>query len=122
LYGIAANLLRHQWRSERRMLRAYARTGSDPVLLDEDSALARIDAASRHRELAQALTELRSQDREILLLHAWAELSDGEIAEALNLPIGTVKSRLHRTRARLGNRLAPSGQEQTKALLSAPEE
>ena len=32
LYGIAANLVRHHWRKERRMLRAYARTGVDPVL------------------------------------------------------------------------------------------
>jgi DNA-directed RNA polymerase specialized sigma24 family protein len=31
LYGIAANLVRHHWRHERRMLRAYARTGADPV-------------------------------------------------------------------------------------------
>jgi DNA-directed RNA polymerase specialized sigma24 family protein len=31
LYGIAANLVRHHWRKERRMLRAYARTGVDPV-------------------------------------------------------------------------------------------
>jgi RNA polymerase sigma-70 factor (ECF subfamily) len=40
LYGIASNLIRHEWRKERRMLRAYGRTGAD----------ARPDRASRGRE------------------------------------------------------------------------
>src|SRR6266540_2491139 len=105
LYGIAANLVRHHWRDERRMLRAYARTSSDPVLADDSDALDRVEARASRRELAAALAELRPRDREILLLHAWAELSDAEIAAALSLPIGTVKSRLHRTRERLRNRL-----------------
>jgi DNA-directed RNA polymerase specialized sigma24 family protein len=48
-------------------------------------------------------------------LHAWAELTDSEIATALSLPLGTVKSRLHRTRAQLGNRLSPSGQMRVNA-------
>lgn len=122
LYGIAANLLRHHWRSERRMLRAYARTGVDPVLPEVDAAVDRADAAVRFRELALALAGLRGRDREILLLHAWAELSDREIAEALGLPIGTVKSRLHRARAGLRNRLERNGQEQTSALIGAREE
>ena len=34
LYGIASNLIRHRWRKERRMLRAYARTGADPVFAE----------------------------------------------------------------------------------------
>lgn len=115
LYGIAANLLRHQRRDERRMLRAYARTGVDPVLANDDEALARADARAQQRALAAALAELRSRDREILLLHAWAELSDSEIADALSLPPGTVKSRLHRMRERLRNRLDPDGQIAVKA-------
>lgn len=122
LYGIAANLVRHHWRTERRMLRAYERTGIDPVLGAEDEAVDRVDAQVRRRELAGALAELRPQDREILLLHAWAELGDGEIAAALSLPLGTVKSRLHRTRERLGNQLGASGQSQEKALTAVPEE
>lgn len=115
LYGIAANLLRHQWRDERRMLRAYARTGVDPVLADDDEAVARVDARAQQQALAAALAELRASDREILLLHAWAELSDSEIAAALSLPPGTVKSRLHRTREQLRNRLDPDRQIAVKA-------
>ena len=106
LYGIAANLVRHHWRKERRMLRAYARTGVDPVFAEEDEAVERADADARHRELAAALAGLRRDEREILLLHAWAELTDAEIADALDLPVGTVKSRLSRTREKLRNQLA----------------
>jgi RNA polymerase sigma factor (sigma-70 family) len=122
LYGIAANLVRHHWRDERRMLRAYARTGLDPVLAEDGDALDRIEAQLRRRELAAALAELRPRDREILLLHAWAELSDAEIAAALSVPIGTVKSRLSRTRRRLRNRLGAYRQSATETLIAAVEE
>jgi RNA polymerase sigma-70 factor (ECF subfamily) len=115
LYGIAANLVRHHWRKERRMLRAYARTGVDPVFAEEDEAVERADAEARHRELATALAALRRDEREILLLHAWAELTDSEIADALGVPAGTVKSRLSRTREKLRNRLTEVGQEPVKA-------
>lgn len=90
------------------MLRAYARTGVDPVLAEEEPA---VDA----RELAVALAELRQDEREVLLLTAWAELTDVEIAAALNVPVGTVKSRLSRAREKLRNRLDPVGQEAVEA-------
>jgi RNA polymerase sigma-70 factor (ECF subfamily) len=115
LYGIAANLVRHHWRKERRMLRAYARTCVDPVHADEDTAVERVAAEARHRELADALASLRPGEREILLLHAWAELTDSEIAGALCLPLGTVKSRLSRARERLRNQLGAVGQEAVEA-------
>jgi RNA polymerase sigma-70 factor (ECF subfamily) len=108
LYGIAANLMRHHWRKERRMLRAYARTGLDPVLAEDKSV-------GDTRELAAALAELRRGEREILLLTAWAELTNAEIADALGLPVGTVKSRLSRAREKLRNRLEPMGQEAVEA-------
>ena len=115
LYGIAANLVRHRWRAERRMLRAYARTGVDPVLDEVDATVERADAEAQRRELAAALAGLRRDERETLLLHAWAELTDSEIAVALDLPIGTVKSRLSRTREKLRNRLGEVGQEPVEA-------
>jgi len=121
LYGIAANLLRRYWRDERRMLRAYARSGVDPVLGEDDEAVAHLDTDVDRRALAAALAELRPRDREILMLHAWAELSDSEIAAALSLPVGTVKSRLHRTRERLRNQLDSEGQVAVKPLNSRAE-
>lgn len=119
LYGIAANLLRHHWRTERRQLRAYARTGVDVAVDDLDDSLTRADAASRRRQLAAVLAELRREDKEILLLHAWTELSDAEIAEALAVPVGTVKSRLHRLRDQLRNQLGGIGQETNDAATGA---
>jgi len=121
LYGIAANLVRRYWRDERRMLRAYARTGVDPVLSYDAEANSRLDAIARRRELAAALADLRPQDREILLLHAWAEFTDAEIASALSLPLGTVKSRLHRTRERLRLDLDDTGPARAVISVAGPE-
>jgi RNA polymerase sigma factor (sigma-70 family) len=110
LYGIAANLLRH-------------RTGVDPVLVEFATDGARLDAAASYRSVASDIAALRRTDREILLMHAWAELSDREIAEALGLPIGTVKSRLHRMRGRLRNRIERDGQsEKNRPIAATPEE
>ena len=61
------------------------------------------------------LASLRRDEREILLLHAWAELTDTEIAEALGLPLGTMKSRFSRTREKLRNQLGDVGQEAVEA-------
>jgi RNA polymerase sigma-70 factor (ECF subfamily) len=110
LLGIAANLARRHWREERRMLRAYARSGRDPVVDETQATDERLDAVARGRALAAALGSLRPTEREILLLHAWADLSDAEIAGALSVPLGTVKSRLYRARERMRNRLGLNGQ------------
>lgn len=115
LYGIAANVMRHHWRKERRMLRAYAQTGIDPVFAEDDEAVERADAGGRRRELAGMLAALSRDEREILLLHAWAGLTDSEIAEALGLPLGTMKSRFSRTREKLRNQLGDVGQEAVEA-------
>ncbi|HEY5294904.1 MAG TPA: RNA polymerase sigma factor [Gaiellaceae bacterium] len=122
LYGIATNLARRHYRDEERKLRAYARTGLDPIATDDETeAVHRLDANTRRRALAAALGELRVEDREILLLHAWAELNDSEIADALSLPIGTVKSRLHRTREQMRNQLTVDGQPGDEPLSSRKE-
>lgn len=105
------------------MLRAYGRSGPDSSIDQEDDAnVARADAQMQERALAAALAELRPGEREALLLHAWADLTDAEIAEALSLPIGTVKSRLHRARERMRNRLAASGQVEVRALTATSED
>jgi RNA polymerase sigma factor (sigma-70 family) len=117
LYGIATNLLRRHHRDEERKLRAYARTGVDPVGSgDESEIVRRLDAGAQQRVLASALADLRPEEREILLLHAWADLGYDEIAAALSIPAGTVKSRLHRARDRLRNRLDASGQSASETL------
>jgi RNA polymerase sigma factor (sigma-70 family) len=111
LYGIAGNLIRHHYRGEERKLRAFARTGVDPITGEyEGDIVRRVDACSEKRRLAAALADLGADAREVVLLHAWAELDDQEIALALSLPIGTVKSRLHRAREQLRNAIEENGQ------------
>lgn len=102
LYGIASNLIGRHRRAEVRMYRALARTGADPVAGSGDSGMERVEsqvaAAAVERELAAALTRLSRGDRDVLLLYAWADLAYDEIATALGIPLGTVRSRLHRAR------------------------
>ena len=58
------------------------------------------------RELAAALAALPAEHREVLLLVAWADLSYEEVALALQIPIGTVRSRLSRARRMVRSMLA----------------
>ncbi|MFJ9866595.1 RNA polymerase sigma factor [Streptomyces sp. NPDC101165] len=103
LYGIAGNLIGKQRRAEVRALRALARTGHDPVaeswgeswVEDTDSRIA------AQGPLAGALAGLSAPDRHVLLLVAWAELTYQEVAEALDIPVGTVRSRLNRARRKV---------------------
>ncbi|NRQ32549.1 RNA polymerase sigma factor [Nonomuraea sp. NN258] len=102
LWGIASNLIARHHRQETRMFRAFARTGVDPA---EDGVAERVSdrvlAAAHGPRLAKALASLSAQDRGAILLLAWGELSYAEIAAVLELPLGTVKAKIHRTRTKL---------------------
>jgi len=112
LFGIAANLIGKHRRTEMRALRAVARLQSDPVAASwedsawEESADERLVATSAGPALAAALAKLSVADRHVLLLVAWADLSYAEVAEALTIPLGTVRSRLNRARTRVRLSLA----------------
>jgi RNA polymerase sigma-70 factor (ECF subfamily) len=110
LFGIAANLVRRHWRTERRRLRAYARTGVDPICDETSEVERRVDAVAAAPELAAALASLSCGEREVLLLFAWADLSYEEISAALGIPAGTVRSRLSRARTHVRELMWPSGQ------------
>lgn len=113
LYGIASNLLRRHHRTEVRQLRAYARSGIDPVIDPDLEAVAeRLDADSAGPSIAAALATLNHGDREVLLLYAWADLSYLDISHALDIPIGTVRSRLNRARRVMRKQLGQIGQYQ----------
>jgi RNA polymerase sigma-70 factor (ECF subfamily) len=102
LYGIAANLIGKHRRTEVRMLRALARTGADPAVEGHaDRIDSRVSAAAVQRDLAVAVASLPARDRDVLLLVAWADLSYEQTATALGIPLGTVRSRLHRARAKI---------------------
>jgi RNA polymerase sigma-70 factor, ECF subfamily len=107
LYGIAANLLRRHGREEQRELAAYARTAADAMAAAAGEPFEELVRRAIEPELAGALAELEPRDREVLLLYAWAGLGYGDIAFALDLPVGTVKSRLNRARAHVRAALDP---------------
>ncbi|MEU6430508.1 RNA polymerase sigma factor [Microbispora sp. NPDC046973] len=108
LYGIAGNLISGHRRSEVRRLRALARAPRDAGergAHEEERGAERASAAALRPALAAALARLSAAERDLLLLVAWADLSYEEAAEALKIPIGTVRSRLHRVRAKLRRHL-----------------
>jgi RNA polymerase sigma factor (sigma-70 family) len=103
LYGIATNLIGERRRAEVRMYRAYARSGADP-LAAEGHAQRVVEVVSAEAEsprLAAALASLKKRDRDALLLFTWGDLSYEEVARALDVPVGTVRSRLNRARRKL---------------------
>lgn len=113
LFGIATNVLRHHHRSETRRLRAYARVDRRPDTHEAEGAIeARLDAERAAPMIATALSHLSTDERDVLLLFAWADLRYEEIAVALQIPIGTVRSRLNRARGRLRELIGRSGQYQ----------
>ena len=109
LLGIATNLVKMNRRSEERRLRAYARAATQETepseLIESDE---RIDASALGAALAQALSRLPAGQRDVLLLHAWAGLSHDQIAAALGLTPGAVRTRLHRARETVSAQLTES--------------
>lgn len=99
LYGIATNLLRKHARSEQRRRRAYARAlEREENAGGLESVSERVDAARKARSVAAELSRMAAADRDTLLLFALTDLGYGGIAIATGVPVGTVRSRLHRVR------------------------
>lgn len=76
---------------------------------DVDQALDGVDARRLGPALVRALRKLPEQDRQALLLQAVAELTYDEIADVLGIPVGTVRSRLHRARRRMRELVGDDG-------------
>lgn len=111
LYGIATNKLRTALRSEGRARRAFARAAMPDQVPDNTLLIDDIDdLRSRAHQVKAALYQLSRADRELLILAVWEELSYADIAEATGVTIGTVRSRLSRTRGRLRELAATSGE------------
>jgi RNA polymerase sigma-70 factor (ECF subfamily) len=113
LFGIATNVLRNQRRSLRRRRDAFARLPlertEEPDFGDEAST--RLDDQVAMRELLLLFTRLPRREQDVIALCDWSGLSYEDAAAALDIPIGTVRSRLARGRRRLRELATATGPE-----------
>ncbi|MBI1913817.1 MAG: RNA polymerase sigma factor [Planctomycetes bacterium] len=86
---------------------AEVRDANLSLLLVPDESAARLDRAELRRLLDQALQTLSEPQRQTFVLHAEAGLSYREVAEVMDISIGTVMSRLYYARQKLRNYLGP---------------
>jgi RNA polymerase sigma-70 factor (ECF subfamily) len=129
LLGIATNVIRNATRQRRRQHELVARAGPAEDVPDfADDVAARLDDARTLSAVRLAMQALRPAEREVVALCVWAGLDYAAAAQALGIPVGTVRSRLSRARARLhrgqselgaGSRQVTSGR--TTAARPAPE-
>jgi RNA polymerase sigma factor (sigma-70 family) len=109
LAGVVSNQVKRHWRGLSRQSRAVERlavvSAPDAAVEGGDNHTAAVDARlddqRRMAGVLAALDALPPAQRDVLTLWAWEGFSYEEIATALELPIGTVRSRLSRARSRL---------------------
>ncbi|MEV0145106.1 MULTISPECIES: RNA polymerase sigma factor [unclassified Nonomuraea] len=102
LFGILTKLISRHHRSEAARYRALLRAPvEDRVDSPADRVAAGVTARASRPDLVRALAALPAKDRDVLLLIAWGDLSYEETAQALGIPIGTVRSRLNRGRRKV---------------------
>jgi RNA polymerase sigma-70 factor (ECF subfamily) len=111
LLTIVANEARNRRRSAGRrdalaLRLAEGSAATDAAASPETAAL----AAERRRLLFDGLARLADADREVIWLRYLLDLSVAEAAAALNVPVGTVKSRLSRALERLRNEIGPASE------------
>jgi RNA polymerase sigma-70 factor (ECF subfamily) len=125
LLGIASRLIRHERRRFVRYLAAIERVSAEIRTADHGdlgSVDRRLDAPAEWARMRAALLTLPDTDRELLLLVTWDELSYEEAAAVLDLPVGTVRSKLHRAKARLRELLEPNGRTRDDRPIPIPKE
>jgi RNA polymerase sigma factor (sigma-70 family) len=123
LYGLATNLLLKRWRADARAARALARLQAASLNGDGEleAAEERLSMAQTRTQLLEALAGLEPGDRDVVVLVAWEELTYEEVAAALDIPLGTVRSRLNRARRAFRELLLDGGDEPV-TLIGKPHE
>lgn len=102
LLGIAVNVVRNFSRASRRQRAAMARLSAPEAVPDfADELAGRIDDAARLAAVRAAFGQLRPAEQDVVALCVWSELDYAAAAQALGIPVGTVRSRLSRARRRL---------------------
>ena len=112
LLAVANNVIRNANRSLRRHQRLLAKL-PPPIQADDfvDEAAGRLDDEREMANMLRLLTALRTEEQEVIALCDWAGLSYAQTATALDVPLGTVRSRLSRAHERLRRRLAEAAED-----------
>ena len=105
------------------MLMAYATAASllDPGDDSSEGLVARLDHAASLARVASAFADLDADQRDALYLVAIVGLGYAEASEALDIPVGTVHSRVARARTNLRDLATYSGQEGNEDSIAARE-
>lgn len=98
LFGILTRKLARHFRAEKTHYRALLRTTAESTVDGHTECVAARVTASAART---PLGRLSAGDRDVLLLIAWCDFSYDEVAAALDIPLGTVRSRLNRARRKV---------------------
>lgn len=119
LLRIVANEARNSRKALNRRADFNLRLAHEVPRRSDPSPEASLVAQADQEELVEALNKLRTDDRGIITMRYFLELSEAEMAEALRVRRGTVKSRLSRALSRLRDSLAAA---ETSAPRSARSE
>jgi RNA polymerase sigma-70 factor (ECF subfamily) len=111
LFGVANNVMSNHRRGARRRDRLADRLRGELRMIPTSTPAPSDDVLL----VRQALGRLSDDDRELLLLTNWEGLSPAEVAVAMGIPPGTVRSRLHRARQQLRRRLGPGFESPTSS-------
>ncbi|WP_349865482.1 RNA polymerase sigma factor [Leifsonia sp. WHRI 6310E] len=122
LLSITSYVLLNHTRSSRRWRRLIASLPEPEEHADHaDIVLDRLDQSAQLRAVYEAISALASQERTIIDLCVIEELPVATVAAVLDIPVGTVKSKLHRARAKIRRRipshLMPGARSEITALL-----
>jgi RNA polymerase sigma factor (sigma-70 family) len=101
LLRIVTNLSLNRVRSSQRRSDATQRLTRQIEAKTEPSLDLVVVTLEQSERLLQAVAKLATEDQVLISLRYFVDLTENEIAETLQIPIGTVKSRLHRTLTRL---------------------
>ena len=112
LLAVATNVIRNANRSLRRHRRLLAKL-PPPLQADDfgDDAAGRLDDEREMAHMLRLLSALRSEEQEVIALCDWAGLSYAQAATALDVPVGTVRSRLSRAHDHLRRRLGETAED-----------
>ncbi|MEV3914089.1 RNA polymerase sigma factor [Streptomyces canus] len=103
LLGIATNVVRSRHRSNRRYRSAVSAAAAAEERVEDhaEETAGRLDDRRRLNATMAALSLLRGPEREVLTLCLWEGMEYVEAARVLGIPVGTVRSRISRARAKL---------------------